>query len=131
MAKTQAKMKEYQKVQPTMNSLDRLSETLNGDTSYTALGSSTTDEATVTTDHTTTATPPPSSASMEIEGTMTTRTTSTPTCNEKTAVICGENKAMPHRKMSRHQKHMIKAKINKPKKEVNRDRPKPKYFCQF
>mmetsp|Transcript_5885 Transcript_5885/g.12392 ORF Transcript_5885/g.12392 Transcript_5885/m.12392 type:complete len:141 (-) Transcript_5885:964-1386(-) len=110
MAKTQAKMKEYLE-QQTMNSFERLSNVL--DTSM---------EST---------TPADAIATMEVEGTTSPTTETTESNGSVKPEFRGENKAIPNRKMSRRTKHMYLGKQKTGPPKAKKERPKPRFFCEF
>mmetsp|Transcript_3359 Transcript_3359/g.7020 ORF Transcript_3359/g.7020 Transcript_3359/m.7020 type:complete len:143 (-) Transcript_3359:161-589(-) len=113
MAKTQAKMKECIE-QQQLNSLERLSKTLD------------TDAAEETT----------KKGSMDVNTSSPTPAESANPTTDSTGAVKpgyrGENKAMINRKMSRRTKHILLGKNKKRKSgDFKKERPKPKYFCQF
>ena len=150
MAKTQAKMKEYLAQQTNMNSFERLSKTLGNDTmdSSSGINQVENDKAVVTSTSKTTITTSATEVFMEVEGSTSSEqpattaaaassSSSSPTTTTTSATpvenLRGENKAIPKRKMSRKQKHVLMAKKKKfaEKKEPAKERPKPRFFCQF
>eukprot|EP00527_Entomoneis_sp_CCMP2396_P004981 CAMPEP_0198146006 /NCGR_PEP_ID=MMETSP1443-20131203/26848_1 /TAXON_ID=186043 /ORGANISM="Entomoneis sp., Strain CCMP2396" /LENGTH=111 /DNA_ID=CAMNT_0043809805 /DNA_START=162 /DNA_END=497 /DNA_ORIENTATION=- len=111
MAKTQAKLKEYTEKQQ-LNSFDRLSKTLDTDNDNN------------------------STTAMDTEQKETDVKTTTDTTTDVPGVVDyrGENRAIPNRKMSRKKKHMLMGQLNKKSDaaiKARKERPKPRFYCEF